>query len=898
MHINIYERISLYSLHNSIVLLTGKSNDDVIVLELSMVTVTLYNSTISRTLCLFQDPENTSETTDLSVHSRAMFKAAVLLSQQYNITIEGQFIGWQAAQTGGNVTEALSETCQSVSTSNIIGIVGPAFSREAHIVAGFAERIGIPVISYAATDPDLSDRNAYPSFYRTVPSDNTAALAIVKLFIRFNWTSSIIIYQNDVFGSGGAKVISEVFIRNGIIVREMIVFDIVTRRIRGDLKKSLTSSATRIVVLWVQSTYTSLVLQNALDSDVVGPQFIWILSSSVPLDSFNQTFYQKLIGMLTIEPVTGKIVDAPINSTLLNAAYNIWKAYEPETFPVSMNVNYYSLFAFDATWSLIKSLEQLCSTPLNSSSSSCTSFTGSSFCFDRRIIHSDLLLKSISRIEFLGISGPVRFSVNVTDRINGSFYYAQNVQPSSNGVNFVPVLKYVDSDGWKAYTESDVIVWPGNSLVPPTGRAILKGVSLRIGVIKSPPFTMVTNVINGSGQNITKLIGYIPDLIEILQNKMGFIPIVQLAPSNQTYSELIQAVENGIYDIVIGDITVTAMRRERVDFSNAIFDNYLRIIMRKTSDVNIDLLSFLKPFSRNLWWLVLGACIYAGILLCLVERQDNEALQNRSIFSQVTMSVWYSFGNIVGYGVDFDVNTAAGRLITIGLYMLSLVLVASYTANLASDLTISKSKSIISGIDDLKSGKIPFNRIGILVGTAAEDYYLREISEGSRNYYPVESTEELYDSLLANIIDATFMDIGVAEYDTNNVYCNLTLVGEGFDKSVFGIVTSKEWLYAQDLDVNILSLRESGELDDLRIKWFQIKNCPDSSETSTAIGIESMGGLFLTFGVISVLSLLLFAWSKRHILINYLFILICRKKSSRKRKNSMRRHSIKTVERS
>ncbi|CAF4716872.1 unnamed protein product, partial [Rotaria magnacalcarata] len=55
-----------------------------------------------------------------------------------------------------------------------------------------------------------------------------------------------------------------------------------------------------------------------------------------------------------------------------------------------------------------------------------------------------------------------------------------------------------------------------------------------------------------------------------------------------------------------------------------------------------------------------------------------------------------------------------------------LMLVASYTANLASDLIISKSQGTISGIDDIKSGKIPFNRIGVRVGTASEDYYLRE----------------------------------------------------------------------------------------------------------------------------------------------------------------------------
>ncbi|CAF3864255.1 unnamed protein product, partial [Rotaria sordida] len=36
-----------------------------------------------------------------------MFKAALVLSQQYNIKIDGEFIGWQAAQTGGNAIGAL-----------------------------------------------------------------------------------------------------------------------------------------------------------------------------------------------------------------------------------------------------------------------------------------------------------------------------------------------------------------------------------------------------------------------------------------------------------------------------------------------------------------------------------------------------------------------------------------------------------------------------------------------------------------------------------------------------------------------------------------------------------------------------------------------------------------------
>ncbi|CAF5176938.1 unnamed protein product, partial [Rotaria sp. Silwood1] len=139
-----------------------------------------------------------------------------------------------------------------------------------------------------------------------------------------------------------------------------------------------------------------------------------------------------------------------------------------------------------------------------------------------------------------------------------------------------------------------------------------------------------------------------------------------------------------------------------------------------------------------------------------IERRNNQDLKKRSIISQLTMSIWYSFGNIVGYGVEFNACTAGGRLLTAGLYILSLILVASYTANLASDLTIQKSQFVVSGIDDIKNGKVPINRVGIFAGTATEDYIKTVMSPGSRNYYSVHSYQELWDSLEAGIIDVFF----------------------------------------------------------------------------------------------------------------------------------------------
>ena len=818
------------------------------------------NLTNVKILGLFEDTANSTTVNVLATHSRAMFKAAVVLAQQYNMTVDGQLIDWQMEQTGGIVIDALKRTCRAVSGSNIIGIVGPSLSREATIIAPFADTIGIPVISYAATAPDLSNRQAYPAFFRTVPSDNAVILLIAQLFVRFNWTSCIVIYQNDQFGSGGAKAITEIFNNHGLLIRTMIVFDIATGRIQGDLKSLLLNSPTRLVVVWVDTTYTSLLVQMALDSDVLGPQFTWILSYSVPLSTFNQTFHSKLTGLLTIEPTVGTGIS---NNSLLTAAYRLWQQYEPETFPESNDVNYYALFAFDATWTLIQSFQQLCSTA-KANSSSCLSTLPSAFCFDHRFLHSIAFLDVIAATTFQGASGEVKFSTNTTDRITGTYYSVRNIQKSlSDGIEYVPVLISTDSGQWRMSTGATVIIWPGNSLQPPSDRAILTGVTLRIGVIESAPFTVVSGAIDPTVDNSSKLSGYVPDLIERLRNRMGFTPEILLAPPNQSYAGMIEAVAKGVYDIVVADLTVTAGRRDTVAFSTPIFDNALRLIVRKKPVVDLDLFSYLKPYTFGLWMAMLAVIVYAALLVYLFERKDNDALHKGNPLSSFCMSTWYTLGNLMGYGADFTAVTAAGRLLTIGLYLMSLVLVATYTANLASDLTLSKTRNIISGLDDVKNGKIPFYRIGIRVGTAGEDFYLREISNGIRNFYPLKSRQDLYNSLLSGVIDVSLMDIGVAEYMTNNIYCNLTLVGADFDKSTFAIATPKQWLYGQDLDVNILALRESGALDELKSKWFQINNCQDLNEASTSIGINALSGLFLTFGIITVLSLLLFVWQKR-----------------------------------
>ncbi|CAF1053639.1 unnamed protein product [Adineta ricciae] len=798
------------------------------------------NSSKVQILGTFCSKVDTTELILRSLQSRAMFISAILLSHQYNITIGGQFLGWQVMDSEENVANTLSKTCLLTSSSNIIGIVGPTFSRESHYIAPFAEKLDIPMISHAATDPDLSDRQIYRSFYRTVPSDNAAALAITKLFLKYNWTSCTIIYQNDAFGSGGAKSISETFDKHGLNVTGMIIFDIVTRTIRDDLKTLLNSRSARIVILWVEENYAALVLQQALDCDVLGPRFTWILGSNIPLNIFNSSVYDRLAGMFTIEPVVGNVINAPFNATLLREAYAIWQQYEPETFPGPGNVNYYALFSFDATWSLILSLRELCL-----KNASCTSFLETPLCFHRRFLSADLLFDIIDNTTFLGVSGPVGFKANLTDRVNGSYYIAKNIQSFSNGLNYVPVLVWSETNNWVSHTELNTIIWPGRSLVAPIGYALATNATLRIAVIEIPPLTIIEETKDEHGGKKTKLSGYAPDLIDHLQKRMKFKSNTTVLSSNRTYDELIEAVANNTYDMIVGDVTILATRQKRIAFSSSIYDGSLRVIIRNSSS------SYLHSSSNTsvLTWAQITLC-YVGLL----------------ILTTVLLNVFEGKGWIFLYvdsplkiNIRYEpIARSVGCLLTCFLQMLSIISFACFAARLIVELTAPKSEVLISGIDDIKKGKISSNRVGIIANSSIEDYYLREISGGNHNFYPLQSKDDMYNKLLNNTIDAAIMDSGVLEYSTNTLYRNLTLAGPAFDHSAFGIVYPKGWLYEQDLSVTLASLKKSDIIDGLKNKWF-VTNYPSNSyDRNAKLWINSVIITILMAGPTMIFSSLIF----------------------------------------
>ena len=74
------------------------------------------------------------------------------------------------------------------------------------------------------------------------------------------------------------------------------------------------------------------------------------------------------------------------------------------------------------------------------------------------------------------------------------------------------------------------------------------------------------------------------------------------------------------YDMVAGDISVTAEREEFMDFSTAFMKVGLTIVFRKPSGPRAEIFSFLNPLSSQTWLLILASYILVSLLLFLLTR--------------------------------------------------------------------------------------------------------------------------------------------------------------------------------------------------------------------------------------------------------------------------------------
>ncbi|XP_070684695.1 extracellular calcium-sensing receptor-like [Pempheris klunzingeri] len=125
-------------------------------------------------------------------------------------------IGFSAALSlvsGREEQFLLQENC--LGTPPVLGIVGDSFSTFSIATSDVIGLFKLPIVSYFATCSCLSDRQRFPSFFRTIPSDAFQVRAMIQILKRFGWTWAGLLVSDDDYGLHVARSFQSDFTQSG-----------------------------------------------------------------------------------------------------------------------------------------------------------------------------------------------------------------------------------------------------------------------------------------------------------------------------------------------------------------------------------------------------------------------------------------------------------------------------------------------------------------------------------------------------------------------------------------------------------------------------------------------------------------------------------------------------------
>ncbi|XP_061917826.1 extracellular calcium-sensing receptor-like [Entelurus aequoreus] len=158
-------------------------------------------------------------------------------------------------------------------------VIGDGGSTQSLVVARFLGVFHVPQVSYFSSCACLSDKNEFPAFLRTMPSDFFQVDALVQLVKHFGWTWVGVIAGDDAYGRGGANIFANEVRKLGacVALREIIPKNRAHTAISAIISKILSSGASVVLVFAVEQDAAAL-FDEALREGLTGIQ--WLASEA------------------------------------------------------------------------------------------------------------------------------------------------------------------------------------------------------------------------------------------------------------------------------------------------------------------------------------------------------------------------------------------------------------------------------------------------------------------------------------------------------------------------------------------------------------------------------------------------------------------------------------------
>ncbi|CAF0743543.1 unnamed protein product [Rotaria sordida] len=488
--------------------------------------------------------------------------------------------------------------------------------------------------------------------------------------------------------------------------------------------------------------------------------------------------------------------------------------------------------------------------------------------------HGSAFSLFLKKFEANGITGKIKFDENGL-RTDVSFEVvdlgASGVQKNGNWSSNVPNRLEIRRNFTKDYE---------------TRKKEIQNQTLKVTTVIEPPYVML----NLNGTNSThKYIGFCVDILLDLAERLNFSFEIEIVKDKIFGKKNIKGEWNGIIgelvnrraDLGLAGLTITYQREQAIDFTKPFLTLGINILFKKATRPKPDKFGFFKPFNIYVWFYMIAAYIAVSFILYLVARLSPYEWRNlhpckrthEELESQFTFfnSFWFLIGNLMQQGTDLTPTAPSTRMISCLWSFFTLILVSSYTANLAAFLTVQRMQTPIENADDLaQQTEIAY---GVQRGGSTENFF-RESK--------IPTYERMWNYILANQAHVTvasstegiqrvlkgkyafLIESTTSEYNIMR-NCELTSIGGLLDSKGYGFGVPQNSPYRDILSDTILKLQDEGVIQKYYNKWWKeaakLKCDPEDKRKDTAseLGFANIGGIFVILAAGLILSMIVAA---------------------------------------
>ncbi|CAF1332816.1 unnamed protein product [Adineta steineri] len=489
-------------------------------------------------------------------------------------------------------------------------------------------------------------------------------------------------------------------------------------------------------------------------------------------------------------------------------------------------------------------------------------------------VHGSAFALFLKTFEANGITGKIKFDENGV-RTDVSL---EVVDLGADGV--------VKNGRWSANVPNRLEIHRNFTKDYETRKQEIQHQKLKITSVIEPPYVMW----NQNGTNSTQAFeGFCIDILLDLAERLNFTFEIEIVKDATFGKKNEQGEWNGIIgelvyrraDLGLAGLTITYQREQAIDFTKPFLTLGINILFKKAKRIKPKLFGFFSPLSVDVWLYMIAAYFVVSFALYLAGRlspfewrsphpckRNGEVLENQfTLFN----SFWFLICNIMQQGTEINPVAPSTRMMSCLWAFCTLILVSSYTANLAAFLTVQRMQTPIENADDLAGQtKISY---GVQRGGSTENFF-RESKfptyERMWNYMlanqatvSVRSSQEGIAKVLQGNY-AFLMESTTSEYNIMR-NCELTSIGGLLDSKGYGFGVPQNSPYRDILSDTILKLQDEGVIQKYYNKWWKeaanIKCDREDKRKDLAaeLGFANIGGVFVILAVGLVLSMIVAA---------------------------------------